>query len=237
MGKGILKYTGRELAEKAAKFGLSHDDVADACGVHWADVEYIFFGGKPPPLRMAVFFSLFSGSSPSSKASVIKAIAEATAARRRAYMDVQWRTVPYCNRYEVSDDGRVRRAAIRPEGRPGLELKPTVSASGHHKITVYRDDGTQWRTTIHQLVAMAFVGAPSESGLLVLHADGDPANNTPGNLRWGTYKDNADDRRIHADQKAKTVENQWKALAENPASLKRANKIKMLERLERMQSA
>jgi len=38
-------------------------------------------------------------------------------------------------------------------------------------------------------VLLAF-GGPQPDGHVVMHADGNPANNTPSNLSWGTYSDN-----------------------------------------------
>ena len=51
---------------------------------------------------------------------------------------------------------------------------------------------------VHVLVCLAFHGAPPDECPIVLHGDGDPTNNAPTNLRWGTYVENAEDARVHA---------------------------------------
>jgi hypothetical protein len=240
MGKPILKWTGPELAERARKWGLSGEDVADCCGVSLADVEWIFWGGDKPPLRMAVFFTLFSSASLSSRAAAIRAMRDASLDRRARYVTTEWRTIPDCSRYQVSDDGRVRRAARGPGAMPGLDLKPTPTAGGHLNITVYRDDGQQWRAGVHQLVALAFIGPPPE-GMIVLHDDGDGHNNRPGNLKYGTHLDNAADRKRHAAngvrRNGRVVENPGNGKEATLAQIRRSNKIKMLARLARLENA
>ena len=50
---------------------------------------------------------------------------------------------------------------------------------------------------VHQLVASVFVGPRPSPQHEVRHLDGNPENNLPGNLKWGTAQDNADDRESH----------------------------------------
>ena len=52
---------------------------------------------------------------------------------------------------------------------------------------------------LHHLVLEAFVG-PRPEGMIGLHHDDDPNNNNVTNLRWGTYQDNADDRKRNAKE-------------------------------------
>lgn len=49
---------------------------------------------------------------------------------------------------------------------------------------------------VHRLVATAFIGEGPE-GMEVCHADGNPANNHVGNLRWDTKKANGADTTRH----------------------------------------
>jgi hypothetical protein len=49
---------------------------------------------------------------------------------------------------------------------------------------------------VHRLVCMAFHGMPA-GNLQVRHLDGNPKNNKPTNLAWGTYEENWADRRAH----------------------------------------
>src|SRR5690349_17026518 len=40
--------------------------------------------------------------------------------------------------------------------------------------------------SVHRLICMTFHGMPSSKTMQVRHLDGDPANNRPENLAWGT---------------------------------------------------
>ena len=46
---------------------------------------------------------------------------------------------------------------------------------------------------VHRLICLAFHGDPPFEGALVRHLDGNPQNNTPENLAWGTLLENASD--------------------------------------------
>lgn len=92
--------------------------------------------------------------------------------------------------YEVSDHGNVKRV-VGGVGRAkaGNLLKLMIDAKGYRYVRLSRR-----MRRVHRLVAEAFFG-PSE--LLVRHLDGDPSNNSIGNLRYGTPADNAADRIRH----------------------------------------
>jgi hypothetical protein len=51
--------------------------------------------------------------------------------------------------------------------------------------------------SVHRLVCMAFHGLPPSKSAETRHRDGNPENNTPGNLCWGTAAENWHDKRIH----------------------------------------
>jgi hypothetical protein len=51
-------------------------------------------------------------------------------------------------------------------------------------------NGRQKSYLLHRLVALTFIGPPPSSAHEVCHNDGNPANNAPGNLRWGTRGEN-----------------------------------------------
>lgn len=109
-------------------------------------------------------------------------------------MTEQWKPVAgYEGYYEVSSEGRVRSLARGRNRRTGQILRPSLDRKGYHVINLCRD-GRQKQHKVHRLVALAFHG-PSD--LLALHGDGNPDNNTVGNIRWGTPLENNDDRRRH----------------------------------------
>ena len=98
-------------------------------------------------------------------------------------------------RYEVSDQGNVR-SLVRPgEPRP---LRPFPHPrSGHLMIGVCHEAGERKRNRyVHRMLLEAFVG-PAPDGYESCHRDGEPSNNTLGNLYWGTKSDNRRDSVKH----------------------------------------
>ena len=53
--------------------------------------------------------------------------------------------------------------------------------------------------SVHRLVCMAFHGVPATPTMQVRHLDGNPANNAPANLRWGSQEENWADRKAHGN--------------------------------------
>lgn len=105
-----------------------------------------------------------------------------------------WRPVPgYEGAYEASDQGSVR-SLPRPRCA-GQILRQRCDKRGYPFLTL--SHGGQRRTRfVHQLVAAAFLG-PCPPGMEVRHRDGDPANTTAANLRYGTHQENELDKREH----------------------------------------
>ena len=101
--------------------------------------------------------------------------------------------------YEVSDLARVRsldRTVIRSDGRlrrfPGVVLTQWVNSSGYWAVNLSKNGA--WKPhPVHVLVAAAFLG-PRPPGLQVHHGTARQHNNSPGNLSYGTAKENAADR-------------------------------------------
>lgn len=101
-------------------------------------------------------------------------------------MRERWRQMPGWP-YEASDDAEVRRAG---DSQP---LTPTPDKDGYERVTLYRvRAGKRERKTfgVHQVVCLAWHGAPE-----VRHLDGDESNNRPGNLAWGSHRENERDKR------------------------------------------
>ncbi|MGH6897987.1 MAG: NUMOD4 motif-containing HNH endonuclease [Geminicoccaceae bacterium] len=109
----------------------------------------------------------------------------------------EWRPVPGCPAYEVSDRGRVRRSRGARGWAAGHILRPAAGRGGHLYVILADGSGKTRKHFVHRLVAMAFVGPPPFEGAFALHQDDDPANNTPDNLYWGTRQDNALDAKLN----------------------------------------
>ncbi|GAC1393242.1 MAG: hypothetical protein NVS3B10_00380 [Polyangiales bacterium] len=93
----------------------------------------------------------------------------------KIYSEKAWRGVAW---REISAAGRDR------DGYPRVQLSP---GRGHLTVSL----------AVHRLIAVAWLGPRPSAEHQVCHLDGDRTNNAPANLRWGTAKDNADDRERH----------------------------------------
>lgn len=101
-----------------------------------------------------------------------------------------WRPVSgYENRYEVSNEGRVKSLPSRQRGRV---LKPGKQSKGYLVVVLY--DGSSPKQpksfTVHALVAAAFLDPPPTPDHQVNHIDGDKDNNRATNLEWVTCQEN-----------------------------------------------
>jgi len=114
-------------------------------------------------------------------------------------MGETWRAVPgFEGLYEISDQGRVLSLArIDKLGNPVRQriMSQHVTAKGYHRAQLSRDGVTQ-EFFVHRLVLMAFDREPG-SDEVTRHLDGNPHNNQPANLAWGTHVENNRDRVRH----------------------------------------
>ena len=103
--------------------------------------------------------------------------------------------------YRVSNLGRVRRLRhhiVRKDGIRTLMrakiMRPTPDSKNYLQVSV----GGKLRS-VHRLVATAFIG-PRPKGFTTCHNDGNERNNRALNLRYDTYKANAEDRKKHGTE-------------------------------------
>lgn len=100
-----------------------------------------------------------------------------------------WKFIPGWDKYEVSDQGRIRSSVPwRGYALPRL-LKPYDDGYGRYLRVRLCQDGCQSNQRIHLLVLKTFVGERPE-GLEARHLDGDWFNNAASNLVWGTHSEN-----------------------------------------------
>ena len=90
-----------------------------------------------------------------------------------------WKCVPELEAWEVSYTGLIRVTETK------LLVYPNESQAGYAIVSL---DGTPYR--LHRLVYLAWIG-PLIQGLVIMHLDDQGWNNQVGNLKQGTYKDNA----------------------------------------------
>jgi len=107
-------------------------------------------------------------------------------------MTEQWRAIEDFPDYEVSDQGRVRRAT--PGGNNtwvGRILTPSMGGnSGYPHVQLHRN-GRQHGHTVHSLVATAFIG-PRPPGHQINHKNGIKTDNCVENLEYVTPQENVD---------------------------------------------
>lgn len=104
----------------------------------------------------------------------------------------EWRpVVGHVGFYDVSNLGRVRRVAPGKGAIIGALIKCKPDRKGYLCIQ-FSIKGRAIYRKVHALVAEAFIG-PRPPGALVLHRDDNKANNTPGNLYYGSHRENVAD--------------------------------------------
>lgn len=104
--------------------------------------------------------------------------------------EVEWRSIPGWPEYEVSEDGCVRRVKGGQGATSGRILRPWMNRrTGYLQIGLWRGNW-QHRTTVHRLVALAFLGPPPTPEHVVAHMDGTRQNNHWTNLTWATQREN-----------------------------------------------
>ncbi len=91
--------------------------------------------------------------------------------------------------YEVSDAGRVRRAAPGLNTAPGRILQGSIVKGYRYVKMSLGTKATTYLFQVHRLVAGAFIPNP-ENKPEVNHLDTDHKNNAVGNLEWATGEGN-----------------------------------------------
>lgn len=113
--------------------------------------------------------------------------------------DERWLpVVGYEGSYEISNYGRVKSLPRHGVRRAEKVLTPIRQHRGHLMVNLYGGEtANKWGWTphfIHHLVLDAFIGpCPEESSVcrnVCRHLNGDPADNRPENLAWGTDTQN-----------------------------------------------
>ncbi|MFA4834859.1 MAG: HNH endonuclease [Dehalococcoidia bacterium] len=114
-----------------------------------------------------------------------------------------WKAIPGFPGYDVSNHGRVRSYWSKVNGTRQREISNTpqklLTLSFHgagYPFVNLKNKHRMYPYLVHRLVLLAFVG-PCPSGMEACHNDGSRTNNHINNLRYGTRKENVDDRAIH----------------------------------------
>ena len=133
----------------------------------------------------------------------------------------EWRQIPgWEGLYSVSNLGRVRsERRVIPHSVTGTYtvagrvLRPGIGFNGY-RLCIFRHRGKSKAWHVHRIVALAWIGKPPEDGAMVLHTNGDPHDNRPDNLRYGTHADNMADMVRHGRSRRGTSNSQNKLTRE-----------------------
>ena len=100
----------------------------------------------------------------------------------------QWKWIPgYENQYQASTLGRIK--SFKTKKIEGQIMKGNTLKDGRIRVNL---NGT--KQLVHRLILKTFnPEGETNDKCLVLHLDGNPANNILDNLAWGSYTDNAQD--------------------------------------------
>lgn len=96
-------------------------------------------------------------------------------------MRTKWKIIKDYENYEVSNDGRVRRANTKQE-------RKLQTIDGYKYVGLFKD-GEAKIFSVHRLVAAAFIPNP-EGKDCVHHIDENRSNNNVDNLQWVTQVEN-----------------------------------------------
>jgi hypothetical protein len=98
-----------------------------------------------------------------------------------------WIAIPGYENYYACENGKIL-SMRKPEWRI---LKPITDKKKHPYVFLFRK-----KEYVHRLILYTFQGLPGPLQEC-RHLDGNPSNNRISNLKWGTRKENTNDKRIH----------------------------------------
>jgi hypothetical protein len=122
-----------------------------------------------------------------------------------AQKEVEYRDIPGFPGYRVGNDSSVWSCwRLGPNSimsdRWKLLKKQTIFSRNHKYTRIHLTvSGKTMAMEVGRVMLLAFCGSPPE-GMECCHGDGDSANNRLENLRWGTHKENMEDKCKHGKQ-------------------------------------
>lgn len=120
----------------------------------------------------------------------------------------EWKDIPrYEGLYKASSMGRILSSfrqikckspwgGMRVISVPEKILKATRNSQGYRIVRLYKDKKAKDHA-VSRLVLLSFTGPPDDETIEACHKDGSRDNNILSNLRWGTPKQNMEDRERH----------------------------------------
>lgn len=120
----------------------------------------------------------------------------------------QWQSIPgWEGFYEVSDAGRIRSVRRLSRVNSVTPDRKRMMGGKIRKLQTLKDgylgcwltaEGRREHIRVHHAVLMAFKGMRKDSQI-ARHINGNPCDNRPENLEWGTHQENMVDRKSHGN--------------------------------------
>jgi hypothetical protein len=105
---------------------------------------------------------------------------------------MQTKTLPGFSRYVFREDGQI---VSTMTGKPRV-IRGHPMPKGYMRMCLRTDEGGKIAKFRSNLICEAFHG-PRPPGMQCRHIDGNPKNDRPENLAWGTQSENQMDRHRH----------------------------------------
>lgn len=108
-------------------------------------------------------------------------------------MSVEYKSIDGFPRYRIGSDGSIWSSTPRRKDRPWKRLNPSRRGANKYLCVDLRNNGAKRRVYVHVLVLEAFVG-PRPDGMEACHGPNGKDDNSVSNLRWGTHRENIQDK-------------------------------------------
>ena len=115
-----------------------------------------------------------------------------------------WKKIPNFEGYEISNYGQVRSYWKRIKGGKNGQIVIDYNTKPKHLKQQNNKKGylrvclkSKKVILVHKLILDTFVGKKPTNKHEARHLDGDNQNNVLWNLKWGTYKENTEDKLKH----------------------------------------
>lgn len=135
---------------------------------------------------------------------------------------VEYRGVPGFDGYKIGNDGTVL-SMLKPENGILWRQKSPIRKRCGYLIVHLRKNKTSHYKLIHRLVLEVFLG-PCPENAECCHANGVRTDNRLSNLRWGTPKENGQDKVAHGNSMKGSLNNASRLTEEEVVNIRREHR-------------
>jgi hypothetical protein len=131
--------------------------------------------------------------------------------------------IPNYEGYFATEDGRIYSVRGNHGTAPLKEIYQGTNIKTDYKFVIFWYNNRPSTKSVHRLVAMAFLGKPSNKNLEIRHLDGNRHNNNVSNLLWGSRKENCQDTIRHGRTTKGSKNKASKLIEEQVAIIKKSD--------------